>query len=83
MMNSPLVVQQSSKTAKRLLSHSSDAASLIEAAYQAILNRPPDEAELQEAVQFLNDFGDAAQAEKGVAVLCQTLFASAEFRYLY
>jgi hypothetical protein len=83
MMNSPLVVQQSSKTAKRLLSHSSDAASLIEGAYQAILNRPPDAAELREAVQFLNDFGDAAQAEKGVAVLCQTLFASAEFRYLY
>jgi hypothetical protein len=61
-----------------------DPAAVVAAAYERILNRPPDGDERNEGTEFLKRFaGDAAPAEKAVAALCQTLFASAEFRCLY
>jgi hypothetical protein len=40
--------------------------------------------ERRDAVQFFSEFVSlAAEPEKAAAALCQTLFASAEFRYLY
>jgi hypothetical protein len=83
-MNSTFIVEQSQKTARRLLAGHADPAALVAAAYERILNRPPDGDERNEGTEFLKRFaGDAAPAEKAVAALCQTLFASAEFRCLY
>ena len=83
-MNSPFIVELSAKTAKRLLARAADPTALIAAAYELILNRAPDESERQEAKQFLKQIpADAAKPEKAAAALCQTLFGSAEFRYLY
>ncbi|MEQ1860941.1 MAG: PSD1 and planctomycete cytochrome C domain-containing protein [Chthoniobacteraceae bacterium] len=84
MMNSPFIVEQSARTAKRLLARASEPGALIAAAYVQILNRAPNESDYQEAQQFLKQIpADSTKPEKAAAVLCQMLFASAEFRYLY
>jgi hypothetical protein len=82
-MNGPLVVEQSAGAARRLLKDSSDPASLVVAAYELILSRSPDEMERAEGAQFLEQFQFAAEPERALAALCQTLLASAEFAYLY
>jgi hypothetical protein len=79
MMNSPFLVEQSKKTAARLLKNASGDDALVREAYLLILNRAPNEEELREAAAFLGSLTTESRA----AALCQTLFASAEFRYLY
>ncbi len=78
-MNSSFIVEQSSKTAKRLLAGAADPTALIAAAYDQIINRAPTRSEVADAEQFLKQLSH----EKAAAALCQALFGSAEFRYLY
>jgi hypothetical protein len=83
LMNSPFVVEHSRRTAARLLAPGSEPAALVRRAYVAILARPPSDLEQQEAAEFLQTFpADPSAPSAGLAALCQTLFASAEFRYL-
>jgi hypothetical protein len=75
LMNSPFIIEHSKKTAARL--KHDDAAVFVTSAYDAILNRKPTENELRDATAFVQSGAESH------AAFCQTLFASAEFRYLY
>ncbi|MDZ4401881.1 PSD1 and planctomycete cytochrome C domain-containing protein [Prosthecobacter sp.] len=86
MMNSELVVDYSQRTARRLMQMTNDEPSRLETAYQLILARAPTDEESADATAFIRDFpaSDSKNPELSAwAAFCQTLFASAEFRYLY
>lgn len=78
LMNSEMVLEQSTLTAKRVIAQSED--QRLDFAYELILGRLPHEAERQTAAAFLktND-----HSEQTWARLCQTLMCSAEFRTIY
>ncbi len=92
MMNSPFVIEQSKHFAERLLADDqlSDAQRL-DLAYRLALSRSPSQDEAGEALEFLKtatsqDETGRESAPDAVAAawsaLCQTLYASSEFRYL-
>jgi cytochrome c553 len=93
MMNSPFVMQHAEATARRVLAESSsDAAARADRTYQLILARPADANERQRAAKFVEEYLKSAEAKAtdprereldAWAVVCQVLFSSAEFRYLY
>jgi len=92
LMNSPFVMKQSFEMARRLLDTRdlSDAARL-DRAYRLAFGRLPSTGEKSRVQKFLNDYRRSweKEGEQGPGRLaawqsvCQTLFASAEFRYLY
>ena len=81
MMNNPFIVEQARHTARRISALGMDQTSRIDAAYQLILARVPSDGERDDAKAFLKSF--PGKDEEALAAFCQTLFASAEFRYLY
>lgn len=81
LMNSPLIVEHARHTARRVTDLGKDTPARIDSAYQLILARPPSDGERADAMAFLKDF--PGQEGQALATFCQTLFASAEFRYLY
>ncbi|MBA4016492.1 MAG: hypothetical protein C0483_04835 [Pirellula sp.] len=84
LMNSAFIATQSLKTAERLVAGGGEPRGIIEEAYLRILNRRPQAVEVDDALVFLNKFeSGGAKRENAVAALCQSLFASAEFLYLY
>jgi hypothetical protein len=88
MMNSDLVVKHSQKTAQRLLAGSSDDRDRVQQAYRLMLGRDSTEDEITEAIAFISAYPPATSDDKNKelaawSAFCQTLFASAEFRYLY
>jgi hypothetical protein len=92
MMNSPLVREQSQAAAERLLAAGTLSESArIDQAFRLILGRPASDEQRQLALAYLHDFEQtldasltaAARRQQSLASLCQSLFASAEFRYLY
>jgi cytochrome c553 len=94
LMNSGFAEEHAGQTAERLLSTGpSDDALRIEWAYRTILGRGASADERTRGVRFVKEFAAAAEADpeiaatrrefKAWAALCQSLFASAEFRYLY
>jgi hypothetical protein len=88
-MNSPFVLKQSAEMAKRLLDQKGvQDPARIELAYRLTVGRKPTSSEVLRIQKFLDDFrrtaGDKDRGRVGAwASVCQTLFASAEFRYLY
>ncbi len=87
-MNSPYIVEHSKNMAKLLMDEakSSDASHLATQAYLRVLTRYPTQTEFEQCREFLTDFvADDQQSsrEQAFAAFCQTLFASAEFRYVY
>jgi hypothetical protein len=92
MMNSPFVIEQSDRMASRLLSNASlDDTGRTELAYQLVLSRRPNAAELERAGRFVGQSLERLQKSESDSSkrqvfawsgLCQALFASAEFRYL-
>jgi hypothetical protein len=93
MMNSPFVVEQATATAERLLAKSdlSDDAARVDYAFRLVLGRPANSEQQAASITYLNDTAASlATSEKAEAKrlaawtsLCQTLLASAEFRYVY
>ncbi|HEV3339213.1 MAG TPA: DUF1553 domain-containing protein [Pirellulales bacterium] len=89
LMNSPFVLKQSADMARRLLGEKGmQDPARIELAYRLALGRKPSSSEVLRIRKFLEDFhrtaGDKDRGGVGAwASVCQTLFASAEFRYLY
>jgi hypothetical protein len=81
LMNSPLVVDHARHTAQRVTGLGKDTPARIGAAYRLILARDPSSGERGDATAFFEDFPGGEEA--ALAAFCQTLFASAEFRYLY
>ncbi|MBI1247227.1 DUF1553 domain-containing protein [bacterium] len=83
MMNNPFVIQQSEAFAKRIAEQSSSTDRQVELAFVMAYGRPATDSETKAAESFLRKFiADGASRSKALAMLCQSLFASAEFRYL-
>jgi hypothetical protein len=82
LMNNPLVAEQAKATADRLLAKSdlADSAARADYAFRLVLCRPASADERAATLAYVQDCGDSASAWASV---CQTLFASAEFRYSY
>jgi hypothetical protein len=91
MMNSPFVMERAGEAAKRILSQSDmDEAARADLAYRLALSRPASGAERERAIEFVREFQQSladsksqSAQEQAWGTLCQTLFASAEFRYVY
>ncbi len=91
LMNNPFVLKQSDEMARRVLERPGlDQAGRIDFAYRVALGRPPTKQEQSDVSKFLNDYMKTAATAPNAnpqrvawASLCQTLFESAEFRYLY
>jgi len=88
MMNSEFVLQQSRHMATRVISGAETNSDRVTLAYRLTLCREPSKAEIQRAVEFIEQ--TSAQAEetevkdnmKAWSGFCQVLVASAEFRYI-
>jgi hypothetical protein len=93
MMNSPFVLEQAQAAAERLLAKSdlADDPARVDYAFRLVLGRPADAEQQAATLAYLNDYAaslaTSEQPEtKQLAAwtsVCQTLFASAEFRYVY
>ncbi len=91
LMNNPFVQEQASATAQRLLAKSelSDDATRVDYAFRLVLGRPAAADEQVASLNYLHDYAASldgnAEAKRLAAWsnLCQTLFSSAEFRYVY
>jgi len=92
-MNSPVVLQQSEIVAGHLLSDSrlSDDAARVDYVFRLTLGRPADAQQRTDVLAFLTNYettlpGDMKASQRRIEAwtsVCQTLLASAEFRYVY
>ena len=94
LMNNPFVLEQARQTAEKLLVAAPSEPELrVEWAYRTILTRPATADERKRGARFVAEFEQASVGDEEIAAtrrefrawmaLCQTLMASAEFRYLY
>jgi hypothetical protein len=85
-MNSPFVIQQAEAFADRICGLANDDSSRVELAYRIVFARSPTDSERTRALEFLRNCIARAEASnpqrQAWSELCQSLFASAEFRYL-
>ena len=86
MMNNPFVIQQSEELAKRVAASEAKVAERIRLAFVLAYGRPPTSRERAASGAFLSRFQSSTDnrsgSEKALAAFCQSLFASAEFRYI-
>ncbi len=86
MMNNRFVIQQSSSFASRISGISSSPREQIEQAFLLAYGRPPTSAERAATEAFVKDFSAATNSRSvnraTLSAFCQSLFASAEFRYI-
>ena len=86
MMNNPFVIQQSEAFAKRLSEMSTRSDEQIEFAFVLAYGRLPTSGERAATSTFIRRFAPTTtfrnRNQATLAVLCQSLFASAEFRYI-
>jgi hypothetical protein len=83
MMNSPFVVEHAKKAAERVMKLADDDAARAAAAYQLMFARKATDEEVADGTAFLRNYPDNKEPLAAWTAYCQTLFASAEFRYLY
>ncbi|MDA8744938.1 PSD1 and planctomycete cytochrome C domain-containing protein [Rubripirellula amarantea] len=88
-MNNPFVIQQSDATAQRIAKQSSRSIDQIKLAFEHIYGRQPSSTERVAAISLVksmtgqkNNFNQRQLGVAALSTLCQSLFASAEFRYL-
>jgi len=86
MMNNPFVIQQSQSFARRVIASSTRATEQIELAFLLACGRLPTSGERTATVAFIRQFAPSSnagvQGQATMAALCQSLFASAEFRFI-
>ena len=82
MLNNPFVIQQSRAMAERINRACNNEADKVTMAFNLAYSRSPSENELMETERFLRNFTNASEAHAGLAAVCQSLFASAEFRFV-
>ena len=92
LMNNPFVAKQAEEMARRILKQEgANQQTRIDAAFRLAVGRPASADERQAVAQFLNAYRQAIEsAGAGVrpqiaawTSVCQTLFESGEFRYVY
>jgi hypothetical protein len=81
LMNNPFVIRQADGLAVRLMGVGGNDVAKVTLGYQLCFARPPTQAELGTARQFLLDFSRTHPPRATWAALCQALFASAEFSH--
>ena len=79
LMNNPFVIRQAEGLAERLLASTEDDDTRLTRAYELCFSRPPSDEELSRAQNFLETYGKKQSRRATWTVLCQALFASAEF----
>ncbi|MEM8666226.1 MAG: PSD1 and planctomycete cytochrome C domain-containing protein [Planctomycetota bacterium] len=83
MMNNQFVINTSDAFARRLISDYSSTADRIDAAFGLTYGRKPTQGERSATAEFIRQFqSDGATGLQTLSALCQSLFASAEFRYI-
>ena len=82
MLNNPFVIQQSRAMAERINRAYSNEADKVTMAFNLAYSRGPSETERMETERFLRNFSNKSEADAGLAAVCQSLFASAEFRFV-
>jgi len=92
MMNNPFVIAQSRAFARRILNETQQPRDRVERAYQIAYGRAPSRRELASAQSYLRAFYKASnqgksrrklgQGRLALESFCQSLLASAEFRYI-
>ena len=84
MMNNPFVIAQSDAFAQRIAKESKRSADQLEYAFVLAYGRPPTSGERSATASFWRSFAMPSQQSNGEALsaLCQSLFASAEFRFI-
>jgi Protein of unknown function (DUF1553)/Protein of unknown function (DUF1549)/Planctomycete cytochrome C/EF hand len=86
-MNGPFVIRQAEALAERVCTSEEQEARRIDRAYRLAFTRSPTNTERDRALAFLRDFaaraGGTNPRRAAWSALCQAMFASAEFRYLY
>ena len=84
MMNNPFVIRQSQGFAKRIKQDSTGPANEMELMFLLAYGRPPTSGERAATATLVRSYSGAGRSlsESTLAVLCQSLFASAEFRYI-
>jgi hypothetical protein len=92
MMNDQFVLAQSHALAQRIAAERRADPARVDRAYMLALGRTPTDAERGRALKYIRDFAKdqesdpkkRARAEEDAwTSICQAIFASAEFRYLY
>ncbi len=86
MMNNRFVIQQSEAFADRVIRERTSPNDRLEYAFLLAYGRPPTSSERTAAASFIRDFASTtrfrSRSKDTINALCQSLFASAEFRYL-
>jgi hypothetical protein len=86
MMNNHFVIQQSESFAMRIVRENPRMADRVEAAFLLAYSRPPTSGERAAAAEFIESFAPStnyrSRQTDTLTALCQSLFASAEFRYI-
>jgi hypothetical protein len=86
-MNGPFVIRQAETLAERVCTAAQPDDRRVDLAYRLALARTPTDAERGRALAFLRDFAGrvagTSPTRAAWKALCQAMFASAEFRYLY
>lgn len=89
MMNNPFVIQQSQTLADRIAASESLPGKQVAAAFRLTFGREPTGGELSATKTFLRSWSTTNESQRNsngrngaLAAICQSLFASAEFRYV-
>lgn len=86
MMNNPFVIQQSQAFARRVARDSARVKDQVEYAFILAYGRPPTSGERSATAAFVHGFAPSMGYRNGggevLSALCQSLFASAEFRFV-
>ncbi|TWT82653.1 Planctomycete cytochrome C [Planctomycetes bacterium CA13] len=86
MMNNRFVIQQSNVFADRVLQQQTTPTKQLEFAFLLAYGRPPTSGERSAATAFIRQFAPTtsyrSRGQKTMSAFCQSLFASAEFRYI-
>ncbi|QEG43334.1 PSD1 and planctomycete cytochrome C domain-containing protein [Roseimaritima ulvae] len=82
MMNNPFVIQQSQSLAERIAKRHRRFEDRIDEAFRLTFARLPTASESSAAARLMRDLQSTTDDAQALAVLCQSLFASAEFRFI-
>jgi hypothetical protein len=82
MMNNRFVIQQSEALARRVAKQGSRLRDQIAAAFLLAYGRPPTSGERTATASFVSSFDPSTSDGETLTMICQSLLASAEFRYI-
>lgn len=83
MMNSAFVVEHAAKAARRVMKLATDDVARITAVHELMFARKASDEEVADGIAFIRGYPEAKDPLVAWTAYCQTLFATAEFRYLY